>query len=409
MKLILRITASLLLALLAAACAPDRGADEPRPETSDAQAVLSLRVGIADAASRAPKASSVEAMRQLRVVILRPGGEVEVNYLADFGTTSPRDYFGIFRLRPGEDKKIYAIANPASTGFPFDSYPEGSMGIEKALEEYEYEFAPSLPIAMTDSRDIPAATLLPGQRADVGLNVVRVAAKFSVTIRNLRDEDVTLRSFSVSTLAGREYLMPHFTGSTGLHIVSSRGLEGFDFGTAKGLHWSDWLRLAVDESQAAPSDTLLADERGWIMKYAVPDNASHARRDFALPDATLIRKGATASLPDQYFAESRSGLKQASDFGLGAAAGLEQSYTYSVAFSSTEGGDKTFSDQPFPNLRALFRNTHVTLLISIYQEKVVTEVSVLPYVSITLEPGFGWDTLPEPETGDDRDPNIPSS
>lgn len=394
MKLILRITASLLLALLAAACAPDRGADEPRPETSDAQAVLSLRVGIADAASRAPEASSVEAMRQLRVVILRPGGEVEVNYLADFGTTSPRDYFGIFRLRPGEDKKIYAIANPASTGFPFDSYPEGSKGIEKALEEYAYEFEPSLPIPMTDSRDIPAATLLPGQRTDVGLNIVRVAAKFSVTVENLRDEDVTLRSFSVSALAGREYLMPHFTGDQGLNIVSNRGLKGFDFGSASGLHWSDWLRLAVDESQNTPSDVLLADDRGWIMKYAVPDNAGHAIRNFDFSEAPLIRQGASITLPGQYFAESRSGLIQSSDFGLGAADGLEQSYTYTVAFTSPDGKTKEFRDMPFPNLRALFRNTHVSIKLELSQQAVIpVEVDVTPYFAVSLNPSFGLEPI----------------
>lgn len=401
MKLILRITASLLLAFLAAACAPDRGgADEPRPETSDAQAVLSLRVGIADAASRAPEASSVEAMRQLRIVILRPGGEVEVNYLADFGSTSPREYFGIFRLRPGEDKKIYAIANPASTGFPFDSYPEGSKDIGTALEDYEYEFAPSLPIPMTDSRDIPAASLLPGERTDVQLNIVRVATKFSVTIENLRDEDVTLRSFSVSTLADRGYLMPHFTGTPGLHIISNKGLTGFDFGSASGLHWSDWLRLAVDESQEAPSDILLADDRGWIMKYDVPDDADHATRNFDFSEAPLIRQGASITLPGRYFAESRSGLIPSSDFGHGAAAGLEQSYTYTVAFSSPDGSTKEFRDMPFPNLRALFRNTHVSIKLELSQHAVIpVEVDVTPYFAVSLNPGFGLEPIIDGEEG----------
>ncbi len=393
------------LALALTACSGDSAPDAPAipSDPEGGEAVLALRVAIADAVSRAPEPFSVEAMRQLRVIVLRPDGEVEVNYLADFGDDAPAEYLGVFRLAPSEDKTVYAIANPSSTRFPFDSYPAGSRGLAEALEAYEYDFDPTLPIAMTDSRGVDAARLLPGERADANLNIVRVASKFTVEVVNRRDEPVTLASFAVSSLASRQYLMPRFTGSDGRHIVNSQGLKGFDFDNAAGLHWSDWLRLAVDESQADPDNELLADSRGWIMLYGVPEAAAHSPRPFDFAPIEIPR-GGTAELPAHYFAESRSGLIADSSFGNGAADGHEQRYTYDITFHSSQGGLKTFTSMPFPNLRALFRNTHVSIRLEIHQTKIVTEVRVLPYVAVDLHPEFGWDTLPDTDPLPDPDP-----
>lgn len=401
----------MLLAILAAACSSDHYSadDEPQPEPAQSEAILSLRVAIADAYSRAPQASSIEDMRELRIVITRPNGEVEVNYQTDFGGVPAVDYFGLFRLTPGEDKIIYAIANSSSTKFPFDTYPVGSNGIVEALEDYHYDFDSSLPIAMTDSRQIPASKLKVGEYTDVSLNVVRIATKFSIEVANYRYEDVELRSFAVSALGSNQYLMPHFIGNNDKYVVNNTGATGFDFDGNYDMHWSDWLRLAVNESRSDPSNELLADSRGWIMKYLVPESSNHKRSEFDFAPIQIAH-GTSAEIPAHYFAESRSGLLSNSTFGNGAATGYEQSYTYDITFYSDDGGLKSFTNLQIPNLRALFRNTHVKMLVSIYQYRVVSEIRVLPYLSIELKPNFGWDALPDPEApgSPDRDPSIDS-
>lgn len=350
----------------------------------------------------------IEGMKQLRVIILHPNGTVEVNRQIDFSNNPPESYIGIYRVKPAENKKIYAIANPGSTGFDFDAYTEGSE-MESALESHVFTFDSSIPVSMSDSREIAAKDLKAGERTEVELNLARIATKFTVVITNNRLEKVTLKNFSISSLAEKQYLMPHFTGTDNQHIVSNDGLKGFDWdGGLTGMHWSDWLRLAVEESQAAPTDQTLADRRGWIMKYNVPDDAGHQARPFSLPTSCEMPvEGGKLTLPIHYFAESRSGLRPSSSFGGGAAAGFEQNYTFNVGFNSDESGEKQFENQVLPNVRALFRNTHVVLNITLHQQKVTCVVSVLPYCIIDLRPGFGWDQLPEKDPEGEEDPRLP--
>lgn len=382
---------------------------------SETDATVILSVEKVDAASRA--AEGIESASSLRVIIIG-GNTVEINRLVSLDSYVPKGnelYIGVYRVRPNENKTIYAIANPESCGFDFDSYPEGSTAdIAAALNSHLFTFNPSAPIPMSDSREIPAANLPMGTRYDTELNLVRVATKFSVNILNKRSEDVTLNSFSVAGLAAAEYLMPHFSGTDGQYIVNTSGLMGFDFPNAgTDMHWSDWLKMASDESQADPTNKQLADSRGWILKYAVPATAGSVSGLFALDGngstSITIPKDKSVSLPTHYFAESRSGIIASSSFGNGAAAGWEQRYTFSMQFTSadTPGGTVTFLNQPFNNLRALFRNTHVVLNVTIHQHKLDISVRVVPYSTIELRPEFGWSSLPDSD--EHPDPDLPVS
>lgn len=348
--------------------------------------------------------AAIEGMRQLIIVVLRENGTVEDMRKVDFGGYKFDTYYDVFQVVGGEGKKIYAIANPDATGFDFDNYPAGSAGFEAAFDSHVYTFDPSLPIAMTDSRVIDADQLEPGVRTDVNLNLARVATKFSIDITNLRDEEVEITSLTINAVAGRQYAMPHFAGEDGKYIIDNNGWKGFDFGELTDMHWSDWLKLAVDESQAAPADTTLADRRGWIVGYSVPADADHQDRPISLPSQVKIAKNTLMAMPVQYFAESRSGLLSNSEFGGGAGAGYEQEYTATINFKSVEGGDKCFDNVVLPNVRALFRNTHVVVHIFLYQEKVKAEVRVVPYVGIVLDPVFGWRSLPADD--DKPDPDL---
>lgn len=396
--------------MIVSSCGSDT-VDEP--EAPDAAASLVLHIRSVE--QRAPSGETEsDGFDRLRIIIINDQGIIEVNRPVSFYNGSATEYYAIYPIAPRQGKYIYVIANPDQAGLDFTPYPEGSNAdIRSYLESYSFTpaFSGEPKLVMTDSRFIDAKDLLPGSRATVNLNLVRVATKFSVYITNLRDEDITLRSFSVSSMADRQFLMPHFTGSKGSHpdngehIVAASGLMGFDFeGVGTDMHWSDWLREAVDESNIDINDVTVADRRGWIMKYSVPDGTAHSARAFSLGAAPVIAGGATYELPVHYFCESRYGVLDNSTFGGGAARGYEQAYTFDISFSSREGGDKSFTGYRLPNLRALFRNTHVIVNIKAHQEKLTCEVQVVPYVQIDLRPGFGWDKLPD--TDEKPDPDL---
>lgn len=409
-NIILSLQAALLAVLTLASCSSAN--DEPAgPGSADGIAWLSVQARGVDLLNASDE--GIERMQQLRIIITSSAGDIEVNDLVEASDLADQTFYKRYKLRARERKVVYAIANPASCGFDFAKYPKGAyLNIGRDLEQWAYTFDPSKPITMTDSRVVEPNRMKPGETYTVKLNLVRVATKFSVSINNKRDEAVTIKSFSIGSLGDSHYLMPHFTGTDGSHpangehIISNSGVGGFDF-SANDMHWSDWLKEAVDESQANPTDATLADRRGWIIKYETPASARHSRCGFTLPSTTDIAKGATMQLQAHYFAETRSGLLSESEFGKGVAAGYEQHYSFDLSVSSKEGGDKAFTDQPLPNLRALFRNTHVVLDITVYQQKVTSRVSVLPYSCVTLDPGFGWTHLPNKDPEGEEDPNVP--
>lgn len=390
-----------LAMLLAISCSHDERGNAT-PDAPEELATLSLTVEGVEGLSRAvgSPTGEIEGMRQLRIIILDADRKVEANRLIDFGDRNPDSYFDIFAVKPNEQKRIYAIANPASTDFPFESYQIGSQDMDKALENYAYNFDCTRPIAMCDSREMtsPAA----GNRTDVTLNLARIATKFTVKITNDRIFKTTVKSFAINSLSEKQYLIPHFTGDGDKHVVNEEGLKGFDFDSQTGMHWSDWLKLAVDESQKDPTDRTLADRRGWIMKYAVPTDASPTRREFTLPAKTEMDSyGGMMTLPVHYFAESRSGVMSVSEFGNGAGSNSEQEYTFDLETTARtftgEIENRSFKGVKLPNLRALFRNTHVVVNITLGHEDVACEVDVIPYAEIILKPDYGLDR--DNETG----------
>ena len=382
----LRLVLALLLGAGMAACASQEEEPQGSSPGNGEMALLTVHVTPVDNVYRkgSDNVSSLEIMHSLRVVVISDG-KVEVNSPAVIEGGAD-EYLQIFKVVPGADKKIYAIANPESTGFPFDDFSEGDAGMEEELERWAYDMDPTLPIAMTDSRVIPSSMLTKGRQTKIDMNLVRVATKFTVDITNNRRENVTLTAFSIGSVGMRHYLMPHFTGEDGKHVINNAGPLGFDFGTESGLHWSDWLARAVDESQNNPDDVALADRRGWIMKYAVPDGAVGASRQ-VVETPVDIPRGSTQRLPAAYFGESRGGVLEGSSFGDGAAAGEEQEYRFAATFRSSDGSEVTFADQKLPNLRSLFRNTHVRVSITLGQNSL--EVDVIPYTEVLLKPDYG--------------------
>lgn len=423
------LTLVLTLSALTAACSAgsDTGGGGT-PQAPEVTTTLIIRADKVGSLSRTGRAEdTMERLNQLRIIIVSADGTIEVNRTVDLTPIDDmKDFYAIYRLKPAQTKRIYAIGNPASCGFSFDTYAEGSKAsFEDDIKNYVFTFDAKKPITMIDNREVPAEKLIAGKRTNVEMQLVRVGTKFMVNIVNNRDEDVNLTGFKINGLGAKQYLMPHFTGekgetTNGLHVISENGVSGFNFttnptnglasSTNTDMHWTDWMALAVEESQKAPGDKTLADRRGWIMKYSVPADAGTVTGDYQVSETyaateVAIPKGKNIALNAQYFAETRNGVIANSTFGNGDAAGFEQSYTFNVSFTSGEtvGGEKKFENLKFPNLRALFRNTNVLVNIYLWQEKVTCTVNLVPYANIELRPGFGWDELPDSDENPDPD------
>lgn len=337
----------------------------------DGNTYLLLNTGIIERADAetAGAVPSRELINTLRVILVGDGGNVEYNELADYANQPRAGVYRVFRTTPGH-KTIYLIANEAGAGprlasalKPFDV---------KALEAYSFSnegSAEALPASAKYEIDITEADR--GKRVEKVFNLVRAATKFQFRFKNYRSDTVRVNSVEVSALASGMYLMPRVGDSD---LVKN-------FGDTP-LHWAEWLRLVAEESQAdlryPPADYTLTNLRGWIKAYDLPAAATHRARpiDLAgLPVPRLMKeKDLPVVSPAFYFNESRN------------AAASDGTQAYRMTFHLTQGEQQVTLTRDFPNLEALFRNTHVLVDVEFSSEIII---KVIPYAECVLEPVFG--------------------
>lgn len=370
------------LSLLMQSCVYDDIADEDVNGPADGEkAVLLLRV---EAVGQSRAGDDIELMHSLRIIILDDKGKVERVRTADISSGVNSYKFPLaIPVTPGA-KRIFLIANEESVNYEtaegaepltayFNSINEGQGGISDALSEMVFKPDYTKNIPMTSSYDVE---LTPGNNEET-FYVVRVATKFDVTIKNNRSDAVTLNAFCVNSVADKSFLYPKFTRE-GIITVKD-GKKGFVFDNDTPLHWVDWLYLACEESQTKPNPPT-ADERGWIMEYSVPSGATHAPEQWA-PTGQEIAPNGTLTLPTHYCPESCLLPNPAIDPFHADAKGIEQQYKVALTLTS---GDKTRNfEAALPNLRALFRNTHVKITITLNELDVVWRIYVNPWNTFT--------------------------
>ena len=368
-------------ALLSASC---RGGevsytDEVQPD--DDTAILVLRTGLLDqtrASDRVNDAvdNSVEYMYTLRIVILHENGTVEHNMYIDFGEIPQTECYRIFKVTRNETKKIYLIANEenASTDLheQLETLTTGNTTFASIVDNFVFIPDYKNPIPMSSVYDVPVKAENLVERE---FYLVRAATKFAFRFTNKRKSKVSIDAIHISDIAGATYLIPHKREPL---------FMSFD---DESLYWINWLKKVADESQQSPDDVELADKRGWIQAYDIPSETSHqevtVNGPLEVPSMTVDQPG-KAVFPVFYLPESKK-LKA------GSAAYGEQEYTLKLDMS--ENGKELSFTKTFPNLEALFRNTHVLVDIT-FTEKDEVKVQVVPYAEVILEPEFGL----KPET-----------
>lgn len=368
-------------ALLSASC---RGGevsytDEIQPD--DDTAILVLRTGLLDqtrASDRVNDAvdNSVEYMYTLRIVILHENGTVEHNMYIDFGEIPQTECYRIFKVTRNETKKIYLIANEenASTDLheQLETLTTGNTTFASIVDNFVFIPDYKNPIPMSSVYDVPVKAENLVERE---FYLVRAATKFAFRFTNKRKSKVSIDAIHISDIAGATYLIPHKREPL---------FMSFD---DESLYWINWLKKVADESQQSPDDVELADKRGWIQAYDIPSETSHqevtVNGPLEVPSMTGDQPG-KAVFPVFYLPESKKLKAGSATYG-------EQEYTLKLDMS--ENGKELSFTKTFPNLKALFRNTHVLVDIT-FTEKDEVKVQVVPYAEVILEPEFGL----KPET-----------
>ncbi len=326
-----------------------------------------------------------EKMHNVRVIVLHENGTVEHNrYYALEGSQVQK--FILLKVTPNEKKKIYLFANEESvsamegvagvnstlTAF-FNNYTEGMPGFEAAVSNLYFapDYSGGKPIPMSSMYEI---NFPEKGNFDGTFYVIRVATKFMVNFMNWRGEEVIVENFTIANHADKNFLMAHVNDS-------EQNEELFN-----GKTWIDWLK-EVSDASSEDDDYATTEAAGWLKDYELPEQAdkektyTHERVTVGLPTVDIdnpnnSKPGVAKNIPVFYLPESKSPKAGATDG--------EQEYTLTIKINGR--------DEPFvcklPNLKALFRNTHVVVDITMYNSNEII-VDVIPYSEVKLEPEFG--------------------
>jgi len=407
---------SLVLLLISGGCgdtgiaSPQKGGDESGGETYLTVSLTTIdrpqtRAGGYDEPS---VLTGQEAIESLRIIIVDANNKVEVNrkYLSPDIDSFKESY-----LVGKSDKNIYAIVNEdylsgSGLNFGWDEGETPATGISGIIEnDAEFTFLRDKAVPMIGHRIVKAASLREGMRFDTEIILVRTAAKVDVTIKNNRTDAVSLQGLGFNMFASRQYLYPHFTRRG---VISKSGRHPFifndtpgDFSVDEEIEWEEWLRRASEESQRAQNidADYLADLRGWIMEYDVPENSGHSVCGWGYDtNPVRINPGVTVSLPTHYYAESKYDFYSSAQSGSpneyvnGAgdkvnasrlihedAEGVQQGYTFDLTLDTygsdgeLRGNPRKFTEDLY-NLRSFFRNTHVRIAITLENDDITLKV-----------------------------------
>lgn len=327
-----------------------------------------------------------EKMHSVRVIVLHENGTVEHNKFYSLDGAQVQIAI-LLKVTPDEKKKIYLFANEESVSAVegvadvnstlsafFHTYVEGMSGFEDAVNGLyfapDYSAGKPIPMSSMYEIDFPEKGNFDGV-----FYVVRVATKFTVNFKNWRGEEVTVENFSIESHADKNFLMAHVNSYPDTQNPETN---------QKYPTWIDWLKAVSDASNV---DSDAATNRfGWLTDYRLPEQTTakvytHEGLKIGKPvdieNPNNSKPGVASDVPVFYLPESKN-LK-AGEPTVG-----EQEYTLSI---NIVGRAETFVCK-LDKLKALFRNTHLVVNITMYNSNEIV-VDVIPYSEVILEPEFG--------------------
>ena len=325
-----------------------------------------------------------EKMHSVRVIVLHENGTVEHNKFYSLDGAQVQRAI-LLKVTPDEKKKIYLFANEESVSAVegvadvnstlsafFHTYVEGMSGFEDAVNGLyfapDYSAGKPIPMSSMYEIDFPEKGNFDGV-----FYVVRVATKFTVNFKNWRGEEVTVENFTIASHADRNFLMAHVSSYP--KILNLETNQPYPT-------WIDWLKAVSDASN---EDSDAATNRfGWLTDYRLPEQTTakvytHEGLKIGKPTVNIenpdnSKPGVASDVPVFYLPESKN-LK---------AGATEQEYILTIKIAGRA--------EPFvcklDKLKALFRNTHLVVNITMYNSNEIV-VDVIPYSEVNLEPEFG--------------------
>lgn len=365
--------------------------DDYLPGENSENASLYLKIATIEQASTRAKTGALsvnEKMHSVRVVVLHADGTVEHNRNYSLDGAQEQTYIRV-PVTESETKSIFVFANEESVSEVFGADTEGE---DKSLTAFFNGYAPGMPgfedavrelyfvPDYSDGKNIPMSseskTVSVPESGVVNetFHVVRVATKFTINFTNWRGEKVTVDDFTLESYADMNFLMARVNDS-------DQNRELF-----KGKNWIDWLK-DVSDASSENDDYDKTSAAGWLKDYELPSQADKtvtyrhgpvvvkaAEMDKDNPEN--LNPGVAETVPVFYLPESMKLKQNATD--------REQEYILTIYI---HGGPAPFV-RKLPNLKALFRNTHVAVNVTMNQNLDLT-VDVIPFSDVPLTPDFG--------------------
>ncbi|WP_300910147.1 hypothetical protein [uncultured Bacteroides sp.] len=368
--------------------------EESLPDTTEAALFLNIepltqtRSGLAELLVK-------EKMRNVRVIILHENGTVEHNRYYELESAEETKYI-LLKVTPNEKKKIFLFANEKSvsavegvtvteggttgdqslTDF-FNRYTENSPGFETEINNLYFtpDYSNEKPIPMSSMYEIEVPEK---GNVEKTFYVVRVATKFTINFMNWRGEEVIVNKFTLQKHADKNFLMAHVNDSE-----QNRTL--FD-----GKTWIEWLKEVSDaSSEDDTKDT--TEAAGWLKDYDLPALADKEKIYTHTEAVTIGKPTVDIDYPDNSkagVAQSVFYLPESMNLKAGEPVHGEQEYILTLHIKEGEKEKKFICT--LPNLKALFRNTHVVVNITLKNSMEIV-VDVIPYSEVKLDPIFGLD------------------
>lgn len=322
---------------------------------------------------------STEAMHTLRVIIVRPSGEIEANeYISRLPEAGVNEFRGIrVKVVGGETKTVYLFANEASiTPYSHVADPR-SPYYSKPLDLSAYEFHVG---QIFPTSDIKAMRLNSNKPGEPVIDNTATGEKLNIPMSECFVVDVK----------APEKEEDHFQSAD---LFITRTLSKFTFTLASPVTpFADYaieeirisslghnVFLLPNNTEYSPAKYPTSFEPRYITSYSVPTEYENAPFIFKpAGDLTLTPDYVPGEVrtysPELYFAETKL-----SDG--------KQVYKISVKFAGDP--DYYVTDLPLPNLPSLPRNTHVKINLTLNDTGLHPEVVLLPYTGVDLAPDFG--------------------
>ena len=410
-----------ILAILAlTSCVYDDAEDFADSQADNVRIVL--RINTLSSVNTAENSSIVEMIRSLRIIIIDESGYIDVNdrIVTDetAGEANGFDYTYMRVVSPGK-KNIYLVANEESvskvgitdytdlpTSLPLTNltsllsyYSAGSestargKNLERVLNRVYFEtdysimhegdavylpYSSMYEITINEPEEDSQSSVT---RIENPLYLVPAAVKMDLTFVNYRKNNAQVDDVILYSFNSHNYLNAQLDEK-----------ELFRTFNGEKTWWVDWLEACAKASQTAADNEAFNKEWGWIKYYRMPLPAEqkvgislNPGKERWVVDALVDKNNPDKLKVGPFYLPESLQLDTTSPDEVTDPDDMpepgDQVYTMTFVVHNEDSEDVyTLPGNRIPNLRALFRATHVEVTVEFHEDQVEIYAEVGPWV-----------------------------